>query len=273
MKKILVHHNDKPESIRVKEKLIELLKNNACSVVTENPDIIAVIGGDGTMLSAITKYRDIKVPYIGIDTGTLGFLNTVMRDRLEEILHIKDDKKYSISEYPVLNVESTTVNDSIIREYAFNEILIKHSDPRLMEAKVYINGRPFNYFTGDGFIVSTPIGATGYAIWAGGAAVHSDLQAYQVVPIAANDNSVNRPMKTPMILPLDAKIEFEIIKAEKRNIVVACDGYKVSNEAIKKITIRRSEGEVVKIIRFDNYDYLDLFRRKIIDKDIRKRLE
>lgn len=86
-------------------------------------------------------------------------------DRLVQVIL---DESYTLQGYPLLKVVSKTINGQLIEKYAFNEVLIKHLEPRLMEAIIYIDKEEFNYFTGDGFIISTPIGATGYAIWAGG---------------------------------------------------------------------------------------------------------
>lgn len=273
MKRIMIHHNSKAESIEVKEKVKALLEENGREIVLENPDVIIVIGGDGTMLSAIRKYREMKAPFVGVDTGTLGFLTTIMPNHLEKIFDVIDRKNYKINTYPLLVVETKTLSGEVYTDYAFNEILIKHVEPKLMEAKVYLNSTPFNYFTGDGLIVSTPIGATGYAIWAGGAVVHSDIEAFQITPMTPNDNSVNRPMKSTMIVPKGTYVDINIVKAHKRKVIVACDGNKLSNEFIEEIHIRVAEDFDIKVIRSDEFDYFDLFKRKIIDKNIRRVLE
>ena len=92
MNRILIHHNIKADSMNVKKKLVELLESHGKLLVSENPDVIIVIGGDGTMLSAIRKYKHLKKPYVGIDTGTLGFLTTIMPDNLEKIFDVLDKK-------------------------------------------------------------------------------------------------------------------------------------------------------------------------------------
>lgn len=273
MKRVLIHSNSKQDSQLVKEKLVKILKEHDKEVVTKNPDIIFVIGGDGTMLSAIRRYKSLEVPFMGIDTGTLGFLTTIMPDNLDRVFDVLDHKDYRVMQYPLLMVNTKTLSGEVYTDFAFNEITIKHVDPKLMEAKVYFNGRAFNYFTGDGFIISTPMGATGYAIWAGGAVMHSDLPVYQITPITPNDNSVNRPMSSTMILPSDAVIDIKIIKAHKRKVIVACDGHKLSNEYIEDIHIKVSNDLKINVIRSDAFDYFDLFKRKIIDKNIRRVLE
>jgi NAD+ kinase len=273
MNRILIHSNSKTTSVQVKTQLIALLEKNGKKIVRDNPDVIVVIGGDGTMLSAIRRYKELEIPFVGIDTGTLGFLTTIMPDRLDKIFDVLDSKNYRTMNYPLLMVNTKTLSGDVYTDYAFNEIIIKHVEPKLMEAKVYFNGRAFNYFTGDGFIVSTPIGATGYAIWAGGAVMHADLPVYQITPLTPNDNSVNRPMSSAMILPQETFIDIKVVNAHKRKVIVACDGIKLSNEYIEDIHIKVAENVQIHVIRSDEFDYFDLFKRKIIDKNIRRVLE
>lgn len=236
------------------------------------PEIIIVIGGDGTMLNAIRTHRRLGVPFVGIDTGTLGFLNTIMPEHPEKIFDVLDSSKYRIEKYPTIAVVMTTTSGETIEDYAFNEVIIRHFEPRLLHSKVYLNGSPFNYFTGDGFVISTPIGATGYAIWTGGAVVHTDLPAYQITPLAPNDNSVNRPMSASIIIPAATKVDIEIMAAKKRKVAVAVDGNHSTDKFVEKVEITLDFDRPVEIIRSDNYDYFDLYRRKIIDKDIRRKL-
>ena len=271
MKRILLYANNKKSSVEAKEKLNQLLKAHDYEVVTDRPDLIVVIGGDGTMLSAIRKYRTRKVPFVGVNTGTLGFLPSIPPNNLEIIIEILEKQHYIIQSYPLLEVKCKTVKGDEIDSYAFNEILIKHLEPRLMEAKIYINNKPFNYFTGDGFIVSTPIGATGYAIWAGGVATHSELAVYQLTPLNANDNSINRPLKSSLVVPIETVIDFQIIKAKYRAVIVACDGRKVSDDFISEIHVKAAHKEV-KILRWGDYDYFELYKNKIIDKNINNRV-
>jgi len=265
----MIHHNYKKESLAVKGKLIRALEEKGFEVVKENGDLVVVIGGDGTMLSAIRLFRSLKVPFAGINTGTLGFLPGFHIEEIDYLLEIIRDETYTLQSYPLLKVVSKTINGEVVEKFAFNEIIIKHLEPRLMEAMLYMDNREFNYFTGDGFIISTPIGATGYAIWAGGAAMQSELPVYQITPLNPNDNSINRPMMTSMVVPIETKVDFNIVKSGTREVIVACDGMKVSNDYISELHIEAAHKEI-NILRTDKYSYYDLYRRKIIDKTSRR---
>lgn len=272
LKRVLIHNNTKPLTLEVKERLLRLLDIHGTQVVNNKPDVVIVIGGDGTMLNAIRKHRHLKVPFVGIDTGTLGFLNTILPDHLEKIYEVLDSKKFTVTRYPSISVKMKALSGEVYTDYAFNEVIIKHYEPKLMEAKIFFNGKPFNYFTGDGFVLSTPLGATGYAIWAGGSVIHSNLKVYQITPLAPNDNSVNRPMSSSMILPPETQTTISVVNSRKRKVIVACDGVRISNEFIKEIHMHLEDKEQVEVIRSDDFDYFHLFKRKIIDKDIRRKL-
>ncbi|KXG74416.1 NAD kinase [Thermotalea metallivorans] len=265
LKRVLIHHNQKQESIAVREALTEHLKRIGFIVTEDHPDIIIVIGGDGTMLSAIRQYKFLQKPFIGINTGTLGFLPAISPENLAKLADCLKERKYDLHSYPLIKARVKTNDEEIIEDYGFNEIVIKHLEPRLMEAKIYINGQPFNYFTGDGFIIATPIGATGYGIWAGGVATHSELPLYQLIPIHPNDNSVNRPLKTPMIIPLDTVIRFEIMKSLSREILIACDGVKMEKHSISEIEVSVADMPI-RILRIGEFNYFDDFKKKIVDK-------
>lgn len=270
--RILVFNNQSSYSDRVKRELLGIIRASGKTVDDSNPDVVVAIGGDGTMLSAIRKYRHFGIPFIGIDTGTLGFLNTIMPENLETIVDVFEQKNFRVEKYPTIAVKMSTVDGTTIEDYAFNEAIIRHYEPRLLHSKIYINGYPFNYFTGDGLVISTPIGATGYAIWTGGAVVHTDLSAYQITPLAPNDNSVNRPMSASMVIPASTKIDIEVMDADRKKVAVSVDGNHCTDKFVTKTQISLDMDRPVEIIRSDNYDYIDLFRRKIIDKDIRRKL-
>lgn len=272
IKRVLIHHNYKPESLKAKKILIKYLKSHHYHLVDRNPELIIVIGGDGTMLSAVRTHRHKNVPFIGINTGSLGFLPTVGPEEIEDLVASINQQAYEVQKYPLLKVTCTTINGDVVENFAFNEILIKHLEPRIMEVKLYMDTKPFNYFTGDGFIISTAIGATGYAVWAGGVATHSELPVYQLTPLNPNDSSINRPLKTSLVVPLKTVIDFEVIKAKRREVIVACDGAKVSNDYISSLTVQIAE-EYVKILRLSSFDYFEFYKTKILDKKVSRLLE
>ncbi len=266
MDKVLIHHNFKRNSLIVKEKLIDVLERRGIEITNNEPNLIISLGGDGTMLNAIRRHHQRKVPFIGINTGSLGFLPTVDSDKIEQMLDNLIADNYHLDKYPLFKIDAHTTKGEEVTGYAFNEMILKQATPRLLRAQIFVNDCLFNDFAGDGIIVSTAFGSTGYAIWAGGAAVHPALGGIQLIPICPNDNAIHRPLKTPIILPNDSKITIKVERPKKSAVIVGVDGVKLSKYAIADVNLFLKEN-VVEIVRFDDFDYLGLYQRKIIKKN------
>lgn len=272
MKRIFVYSNKTKNSRHIKKEVITILEEAGFVVSKHAPDLIIVIGGDGTMLSSIRQFSKFNKPFLGVNTGTLGFLPGVLPFEIDKLPEMINNNCFELKEFPQIEVTSKTNKGEIIKKYAFNDVVIKHDKPTLMEALLYINNKPFNYFTGDGFIISTPVGTTGYAIWAGSSAVHYDLKAFHITPLNANDSRVNRPLKHSIVIPIDTQIDIRVIKAYKRNVQIACDGKNISDDYMAHISLKISD-KLIKVLSSKEKDYFDHFRNKIIDKKIHRFLE
>ncbi len=267
MKNILIHHNYKRDTIKTKERLIKLLKDENINIVSNNADLVLSIGGDGTMLNAIRKHADEQIPFIGINTGSLGFLPTISSEYLNHFIDVIKNDMYSITKYPLLKVSVTTVKGEDFSCFAFNEVLIKQAEPRLMRADILIDNHHFNSFKGDGMIISTPIGSTGYAIWANGAAVHPDVKCIQLVPMNPNDCAINHPFKTPMILPEKTVIEVKVERPLYSAVVVGCDGVKVARHAARTVKVQLYD-KPIQLLRCHPFNYYNLYSEKILLKNL-----
>ena len=271
-KRIFIFHNRVKKSIIVKNQVMALLRREGFILTKVNPDLILVIGGDGTMLSAIRTMEEKNLPFLGVNTGNLGFLPGLLPDEIHLLPEILKGRQHFMDEFPLLEVVSTTITGQRVTNYVFNEAVLKHYHPKMLEALIYIDGKPFNYFTGDGLIFSTPIGTTGYAIWAGGSALHWDLPCYQITPLQPNDNRINRPLKNSLVVPAGSRVHLKVVKAKYRSASVACDGLMASKEYIEELSITMSSKKV-RIMRARKQSYFELYRNKIIDKHIFRYLE
>lgn len=265
MRKILLHHNFKMESLRIKEQLLTILHQKGLEIVNSKPDVVVSLGGDGTMLNAIRKHHHKKVPFIGVNTGSLGFIPSVDPLHIEEMANALLQDEYKKSLYPLLKVVAITTQGEVLSAYGFNEIVVKQAAPRLMRAKVYIDDMHFNDFAGDGILLSTAFGSTGYAIWTGGAAIHPAIKALQLIPLYPNDNAINYPFKTPIIIPESSKIKIVLDRPKQSLAVAGIDGVRLSNYGIGEIEITCHE-KAVQIIRLNDFNYFELYQDKIIKK-------
>lgn len=272
MKRIHVFSNRVKESRQIKTEVKNILQKKGFIVDSNDPDLIVVIGGDGTMLSCIRKFKDLGVPFIGINTGNLGFLPGMVPSEIELLPSILMERRFSVEEFPLMEVTAIGPDNIRVVDYCFNDVIIRHHRPKLMEALLFLDNKPFNYFTGDGFLISTPVGTTGYSIWAGGAAIHHSLNVFELTPLSPNDARINRPLRHSMILPMQTRVDIRIIKAYKREVTIACDGIEMTERGVSHITVKASNKKI-QILKYEDADYFRLFKEKIIDKNIYRMLE
>ena len=166
---LLITNKYKDNELSVTHRVVDYLNDKAaeCHVLSdlgsqyeelpelnENTDCIIVIGGDGTMLQAARVVAGKKIPMIGINRGTLGFLTEIEIGELESALDqiLSDD--YRIEERMMLKGEIYHGEELVSESLALNDFVITRSGiSRIIECQISVNGRPMNTFNGDGLIV------------------------------------------------------------------------------------------------------------------------
>jgi NAD+ kinase len=261
----------KAPSMEAYNAFIRAASKKGCIIDETQPEIIVAIGGDGTMLKAIKENKRYGVPFAGINSGTLGFLMEEVGD-LDIYVESIMQGRYQKIAYHLYSVEIEDVKgQAVIRDF-FVDMIVERIEMNLTEMEVYINGLSFNYYAGDGFIVATPIGSTAYGIWAGGSAIHPEINALEIVPINPNNSARNAPLTIPLVLPWETELEFIIQKPKVRSVRVACDGKEIHmTEKVRKVAVRKSN-ENVSIIKVGQYDYLQRIKKKIIEKENYRKL-
>lgn len=160
------------------------------------PDLIVVIGGDGTFLSAARTFADKEVPLLGINSGNLGFLSQFSIDQIETGFEKLFNEDYRIEERLMLQAFDNLENPGKIYT-ALNDIVIKRgalSSPLVLS--VYVGEDKVNDFLGDGLIVSTPTGSTAYNLSVGGPIIVPCMKAIVLSPISSHSLAM-RPVVIP----------------------------------------------------------------------------
>ena len=137
--------------------------------IPENTDCILVLGGDGTLLQTARNTRQLSIPLLGINLGTLGYLAEVEKSGITEaLLHLlKDD--YEIEERMMLVGTVLRDGEEVATAHALNDVVVNRFGPLMvLSYEVSVNGQKLNHYQADGIIVSTPTGSTGYNLSAGG---------------------------------------------------------------------------------------------------------
>lgn len=257
-------------AIKVKEKLIEYFGNIEIVMVDsyniinyefrDSLDLIIVLGGDGTILSVARGINGkINVPILGINIGNLGFLSSVEISDIDLAFKKLRDLEYRVEERILLK-SNIPEEDNKGQSLALNDIVISRGSlSRMIRFQIFIDGKRYYTFKGDGLIVATPTGSTAYSFSAGGPFVYPTVDAITLTPICAHTTGVQ-----PIVLNSNSNIEVKIENNEEEfNIIF--DGQK-SIRYIDEATICiRKSKEHASIILFDDYDYFKVLRAKIIN--------
>lgn len=195
--------------LKVTKKVLELLKNEGfeacvCPLFTEHDakiipeeikyyclkkqapkcSLVIVIGGDGTILSAVREIRNVPIPVLGVNLGTKGFMSTVEIEDLPLILKAARNEM-DINRRMMLDVELRRGNDTVLTDCALNDVVI-HGHGDCIKVTAFCQGDKMISYSGDGIVISTPTGSTGYSMSAGGPIVEPDAENIIVSPICAH---------------------------------------------------------------------------------------
>jgi NAD+ kinase len=217
------------------------------------------IGGDGTILRAITFVKDLGIPIIGINTGRLGFLATIPVNDIELAIQNIIDGKYRISERSLLSIETSSENEDInVMNFALNEIAVSRKNTTSMiTVETYLNGEYLTSYWSDGLIVSTPTGSTGYSLSCGGPVITPDTNSFVITPIAPHNLSAR-----PLIIPDDTEIQLKVTGREESHLV-SLDSRIATLENGTIIKIKKASFKI-KMVDLLNESFLNTLRKKLL---------
>ena len=234
---------------------------NTCqrfSKLDQNSDIEYMIslGGDGTLLEAVSMIGEAETPILGINTGRLGFLATTPKNKIEETLSDLLNKNYKIDARSLIKLESNSPVFSDI-DFALNEFAILKTDSSSMiTVHTFVDGDYLNSYWADGLIVSTPTGSTGYSLSCGGPIVLPHSNNFVITPVSAHNLNVR-----PLIVSDDSELRFEI-ETRNTSYLISLDSRSETIEKNIDIIIRKAPF-VGKFIRIEGLNFPDTIRNKL----------
>jgi NAD+ kinase len=222
-------------------------------------DILLSIGGDGTILRAVTFVRDSGIPILGINAGRLGFLATVPKDNIAEFLQLVLEKKYSISPRTLLTVESSSKNIEMEEiNFALNEITVSRKDTTSMiTIETALDGEYLNSYWADGLIVATPTGSTGYSLSCGGPVLTPDVKSLVITPIAPHNLTAR-----PLVIKDDTIVELKITGRENQYLV-SLDSRITTVDNDTVLTIKKSDFQI-NMVEIHEETFLKTLRKKML---------
>ncbi|MGL5087293.1 MAG: NAD(+)/NADH kinase [Clostridium sp.] len=275
MKKIIIAINPLKDN---EDKILNFVKEKVENVFTEAEiivvdsykisdfefkskiDIIMVLGGDGTILGVARGIiGKTDAPIIGINIGNLGFLSSVEITDIDSAMEKLNSNKFKIQNRMMLQCSLKMNNNKNVHN-ALNDIVVARGTlSRMVKFQVFIDGKRYYTFKGDGLIIATPTGSTAYSFSAGGPFVYPDVDVITLTPICSH----TKGMQT-IVLNSDSEIEI-MAENEEEEIYITFDGQKAIKSNKQAIIKIKKAKDYAKIVLFDDYDYFKVLRAKIIN--------
>lgn len=232
--------------------------------VSPQVDCIIVLGGDGTLLQAAVDLAELDIPFLGINMGTLGFLTEVNKDGIKSALEKLIREEFTIEKRMMLLGRSYEAENVKDETRALNDIVItRRGSLQIINFNIYVNGQPLHRFHGDGVIVATPTGSTGYSLSAGGPIVEPKAELILLTPICPHSMH-NRSI----VLSSKDRVTVEIESSrdgETQEVEAIFDGcHKVLLRTGEKIEIRKSK-KTTGIVKLSQVSFLEVLHRKLSD--------
>lgn len=258
---IAIVTRDDEFSKRIEANLISKLQTLNFQLNPDAPKIVIFIGGDGTFLRAVNRYlpniNDIK--FVGIHTGSLGFFCEFSVNELDELINLISQEKPYQKRYRLLKATLETEHEN--REfYAVNEIRIENAQHTII-TEVFIDEMFFETFRGNGLLVSSQLGSSGYNKSIGGAIIESGLELLELSEIAPLSNNIYRPLNASLILRGNRVVTFSGIAGQ--TII----GYDHLSEMIQadKFSLKVSLGDKkITLIHNEKRPYLSILHQAFI---------
>lgn len=230
--------------------------------IPANTECAIVLGGDGTLLHAAKDLLHLDIPILGVNMGTLGYLAELETQNLETALEKVFQDECKIEKRLMLYGKVSHNGKKYIEDHALNDIVLsKGGQCRLIVIHLFINDLLIDTYVGDGLIVSTPTGSTGYNLSAGGPVMKPGINALVVTPICPH--SLN---KRSFVISSEDRIRLEIGQRKEMmqdEAIVYFDGLEDSQlKSGDSIEIKRAD-ECTKIIKIMEDSYFDILKNKL----------
>ncbi|MFH1119080.1 MAG: NAD kinase [Bacteroidota bacterium] len=246
----------------------EFIKNNA--VFNKNPevftsfhklpgsvDFLFSVGGDGTMLDAITLVRDSGIPLMGINLGRMGFLSSISKNEISQAIDAIKSGDFSLNRRSLLCVETP---GQLFGDwnYALNEFTINKKDSgSMILVHVYVNDLLLNSYWADGLIIATPTGSTAYSLSCNGPIMTPDSENFVITPIAPHNLTVR-----PVVIPDKSVIKIKV-DGRMSQYMAGIDSKSVVIDSSSEMIVRKAPF-FINLVQRNNDNFFTTIRQKLL---------
>lgn len=278
----VITNRDKDTNLEITTKIVEYMDKNhkVCvlldghqsenvntyftdaDAIPNETECAIVLGGDGTIIQAAHDLLGRDIPILGINLGTLGFLAEIEKNNIYEALDSLFKDECSMENRVMIQGSIHRKNNFVYSGIALNDIVITRSGfSRIISVSIYVNDELVNRFRGDGVIISTPTGSTGYNLSSGGPVVKPDANVMIITPICPHSL-----YSRSIVVSSEDKINIKIDKSKKtqyEEAIATFDGSRaILLQAEDMIDIGKA-GEVTKLVKVSDTSFFEILRTKI----------
>lgn len=240
-------------------KIIDASDGVEASELASTCDLVAVLGGDGTMLNAANQLGPADIPVAGINVGTLGFLTTCTDSELDVFAKAVANEDYTLIERMQLRATITAANGEKKSFRALNEVtLARGQTGRLVELDAWVDGELLNHYRADGLIVATTTGSTAYSLSAGGPLIAPKAEVFVITPICPHSLS-NRSL----VVSHNSLVELAPAKQAECPMFLTVDGRDVMaiNQG-DRVHVEQA-GHALPLLRLEGRNFYSTLRQKL----------
>ena len=222
-------------------------------------DLVAVLGGDGTMLNAANQLGPADIPVAGINVGTLGFLTTCTDSELDIFAKAVAEKDYTLIKRMQLRATITSLDGETKSFRALNEVtLARGQTGRLVALDAWVDGELLNHYRADGLIVATTTGSTAYSLSAGGPLIAPKAEVFVITPICPHSLS-NRSL----VVSHSSLVELAPAEDAECPMFLTVDGRDVMaiNQG-DRIQVEQA-GHALPLLRLEGRNFYSTLRQKL----------
>ncbi|HTW44325.1 MAG TPA: NAD(+)/NADH kinase [Acidobacteriaceae bacterium] len=224
----------------------------------ENPELVIVLGGDGTLLSAARVFAKTGVPILSVNLGSLGFLTEVRLSDLYSTLEGWCSQCFAVDARFMLHSELWRDGELFVEHEALNDVVVaKGAIARMGDFRVLLDGQVAAVFRADGVIIATPTGSTAYSLAANGPILVPDVDALVISPVCPHLLTIR-----PMVVRGDARLSVSIEGVPDQTFLTVDGQEAIALKVGDELRCRRSDYSV-KLVRLGATGFFDVLRSKL----------
>ncbi|MDO4618847.1 MAG: NAD(+)/NADH kinase [Clostridia bacterium] len=264
MKVKVIRNYIKDKDSKETEKLLKILKDRNIEIddkeekISEDTDVVIVLGGDGTILATACECAEKEIPVMGINLGRVGFMTETDKGSMEKAIDALLANRYKIEERMMMDI--FIASDSGERSYsALNDLVVSKPDSQMISVGIFAEEEKITEYIADGVIIATPTGSTGYSLSAGGPVADPATEMFLATPVCAHTLKAR-----PAVLAPEKEVTVKLFGGANPFGAVSVDG--VLREKIEEgecVKIKKSDKKL-KIIKFGNQSFYDILTAKLL---------